>query len=166
MPASTHPPSPARLVRLVDQRLDEGKQVARVKPGGRRRDAPGDIGVADDLDAIGFDDLAGPCASTLPPRSTARSTSTEPGFMDLTISALTSFGAGRPGISAVVITMSCFLRMLGGERGLLGLVLFRHLLGVAAGGLARSSTPRLRPRGIGPECFPPAPWSRAARQSR
>ena len=31
--------------------------------------------------------------------------------------------------------MSCFLRCSGGERGLLGLVLFRHLLGVAAGGL-------------------------------
>ena len=39
----------------------------------------------------------------------ARSTSTEPGFIDLTISALTSFGAGRPGIKAVVMTMSCFL---------------------------------------------------------
>src|SRR5690349_20952678 len=47
--------------------------------------------------------------STLPPRSTARSTSTEPGFIDFTMSAETSFGAGRPGISAVVMTMSCFL---------------------------------------------------------
>ena len=31
------------------------------------------------------------------------------GFIDLTISALTSLGAGRPGIRAVVMTMSCFL---------------------------------------------------------
>ena len=31
------------------------------------------------------------------------------GFIDLTISAETSFGAGRPGISAVVITTSCLL---------------------------------------------------------
>ena len=34
---------------------------------------------------------------------------TEPGFMLLTMSSLTSTGALRPGISAVVMTMSCFL---------------------------------------------------------
>jgi len=34
---------------------------------------------------------------------------TEPGFIDLTMSSLISFGAGRPGISAVVMAMSCFL---------------------------------------------------------
>ena len=34
---------------------------------------------------------------------------TEPGRIDATISLLISFGAGRPGISAVVMTMSCFL---------------------------------------------------------
>ena len=45
--------------------------------------------------------------STLPPASTARSTITEPGFIEATWAALTSFGAGRPGIRAVVITMSC-----------------------------------------------------------
>ena len=45
--------------------------------------------------------------STLPPRSTARSTITEPGFIDSTIDFEMSFGAGRPGMSAVVITMSC-----------------------------------------------------------
>ena len=37
------------------------------------------------------------------------STITEPGFMVLTISSLTSTGAVRPGISAVVMTMSCGL---------------------------------------------------------
>ena len=31
------------------------------------------------------------------------------GFIDFTISALTNLGAGRPGIRAVVMTMSCFL---------------------------------------------------------
>ncbi len=31
----------------------------------------------------------------------------EPGFIEATIAAETSFGAGRPGISAVVMTMSC-----------------------------------------------------------
>ena len=35
------------------------------------------------------------------------SNTTEPGFMALTMAAVTSFGAGRPGISAVVMTMSC-----------------------------------------------------------
>ena len=34
------------------------------------------------------------------------STITEPGFMDLTIASVTSTGAARPGIRAVVITMS------------------------------------------------------------
>lgn len=45
--------------------------------------------------------------SILPPRSTARSTTTDPGFMESSISRVTSRGAGRPGISAVVMTMSC-----------------------------------------------------------
>ena len=47
-----------RLVRLVDHRLDEVEQIARIKAGGRLRDAAGDVGVADDLDAIDIDDLA------------------------------------------------------------------------------------------------------------
>ena len=33
-----------------------------------------------------------------------------PGFMLSTISSVMSTGAGRPGMSAVVITMSCFAR--------------------------------------------------------
>ncbi len=45
--------------------------------------------------------------STLPPASTARSMMTEPGFIDATCAAVTSLGAGRPGIRAVVITTSC-----------------------------------------------------------
>ena len=37
---------------------------------------------------------------------------TEPGFMDLTISSVISVGAARPGISAVLITMSaCATRL-------------------------------------------------------
>jgi hypothetical protein len=36
----------------------------------------------------------------------AMSTITEPGFIDATISAVISRGAGRPGMSAVVMTMS------------------------------------------------------------
>ena len=34
---------------------------------------------------------------------------TEPGRIEATISLLISRGAGRPGINAVVMTMSCFL---------------------------------------------------------
>ncbi len=42
----------------------------------------------------------GLASSQLPPRSTARSTMTEPAFMLSTMAAVISFGAGRPGISA------------------------------------------------------------------
>ena len=48
-----------RLVRLVDHGLDEVEQVARIKSGGRGRNTAGDIGIADDLDAIDFGDFAG-----------------------------------------------------------------------------------------------------------
>ena len=48
----------------------------------------------------------GSVSSQLPPAAPARSTITEPGFMRLTASAVTSSGAGRPGTSAVVMTTS------------------------------------------------------------
>ena len=44
--------------------------------------------------------------SQLPPASAARSTITEPWPMLATASAVISFGAGRPGTSAVVMTTS------------------------------------------------------------
>ena len=44
--------------------------------------------------------------STLPPLAAAMSTITEPGFIAATVSAVMSVGAGRPGMSAVVMTMS------------------------------------------------------------
>ena len=47
--------------------------------------------------------------SQLPPASAAKSTITDPGFMAATISSVINVGAGRPGISAVVITMSTSL---------------------------------------------------------
>ena len=56
---------------------------------------------------------------------------TAPGFMLATISRLISFGAGRPGISAVVMTMILVLDVIGDQLGLLLLVLGRHRLGVA-----------------------------------
>ncbi|GJD70456.1 hypothetical protein MMMDOFMJ_3405 [Methylobacterium gnaphalii] len=37
---------------------------------------------------------------------------TEPGFIESTIALDTSFGAGRPGISAVVMMMSCLAMWL------------------------------------------------------
>ena len=45
-------------------------------------------------------------SAQLPPRSAARSTITEPGFIAATMSSVHSSGAGRFGISAVVITIS------------------------------------------------------------
>ena len=42
----------------------------------------------------------------MPPLAAAMSTITLPGFMLATISAVISRGAGRPGISAVVMMMS------------------------------------------------------------
>mmetsp|Transcript_6030 Transcript_6030/g.26641 ORF Transcript_6030/g.26641 Transcript_6030/m.26641 type:complete len:200 (+) Transcript_6030:3310-3909(+) len=50
--------------------------------------------------------LPGSVVSTLPPASAARSTVTDPGRIFSTISFLMSVGAGRPGINAVVTTMS------------------------------------------------------------
>ena len=44
--------------------------------------------------------------STFPPWPAAMSTMTLPGFIDATSAAVMSRGAGRPGMSAVVITMS------------------------------------------------------------
>ncbi len=44
--------------------------------------------------------------STLPPLAVAMSTTTLPGRMLATISAVSSRGAGRPGTSAVVMTTS------------------------------------------------------------
>ena len=43
--------------------------------------------------------------STLPPDSAARSTTTDPGRIARTMSAVTRSGAGRPGIAAVVILL-------------------------------------------------------------
>ena len=48
----------------------------------------------------------GTVSSLLPPCSAARSTITLPGAIDLIIASVMSFGAGRPGISAVVMMMS------------------------------------------------------------
>ncbi len=48
----------------------------------------------------------GTVSSQLPPVSAAISTITEPGCILATVSAMISFGAARPGTSAVVMTTS------------------------------------------------------------
>ena len=53
------------------------------------------------------------------------------------MSSLTSTGALRPGISAVVMTMSCFLMCSATSAACLAWYSGAHLLGVAAGGLGR-----------------------------
>ena len=56
--------------------------------------------------------LPGSVSGQLPPCGAARSTMTEPAFMACTISGVTSTGAGRPGMSAVVMTTSaCATRL-------------------------------------------------------
>ncbi|MCG3201717.1 MAG: hypothetical protein NFCOHLIN_01587 [Gammaproteobacteria bacterium] len=50
--------------------------------------------------------LPGSVSSQLPPCSAARSTITLPGFIDSTMPAVMSFGAGLPGMRAVVTMMS------------------------------------------------------------
>ena len=50
--------------------------------------------------------VPGSVSSQLPPCSAGMSTMTLPGFIDCTISAVISLGAGLPGISAVVM-MRC-----------------------------------------------------------
>ena len=47
--------------------------------------------------------------SQLPPCSAAKSTMTEPSFIDSTISLVINLGAGLPGIKAVVIIISTSL---------------------------------------------------------
>lgn len=47
---------------------------------------------------------------------------------------MTSTGAARPGMSAVVMTMSCLGDVLRHQRRLFGLILSAHRLGVAGRG--------------------------------
>jgi len=49
------------LRRLVDQRLDEGVEVASVERGGAGGDAARNVEITDDLDAIRLCDLTGTC---------------------------------------------------------------------------------------------------------
>ena len=71
--------------------------------------------------------------STLPPLAAAMSTITLPGFIEATISAVMSRGAGLPGISAVVMMMSTSLACSAYSCRLAALVVLAHLLGVAVG---------------------------------
>src|SRR5229473_1093812 len=97
-----------RLGFLVDQNFQKRVQVLGVKARGGGCELAR-VAVPDNLDAASLNKFTWLGASTLPPRSTARSTITEPGRIEATISREIRRGAGRPGISAVVTTMSCFL---------------------------------------------------------
>ena len=158
----------ARLLGLlVDQRLDEGVEVARVEAGGGGGEAARHVEVADDLDAVVVHHLAGLApARQLPPRSTARSTMTEPGFMDSTIARRDELrrrpaGDQRRGDDDVLLG-----DVGGDELGLLGLVLRRHLLGVAAGGLGLLELLVLDGDELGARGSRPAPWRPGARRWR
>ena len=59
--------------------------------------------------------------STLPPLAAAMSTITLPDLIEATISAVISRGAGRPGISAVVMMMSTSAACSAYSCGLAGL---------------------------------------------
>ena len=77
----------------------------------------------------------GRASSQLPPASAARSTITEPGFIPCTASALISFGAGRPGTSAVVTITSDLPICTVSARRWISCSSGRELAGVAAGRL-------------------------------
>ena len=62
---------------------------------------------------------------------------TDPGFMLGDHRSVTSTGALRPGISAVVMTMSVRLSASAIMLALPALVILAHLPGIAAGGLGR-----------------------------
>ena len=97
-----------RLRLLVDERLDEGVEVARVEARGGRGEAARHVEVADDLDAVVVDHLAG-----LGDLDIAAALDREvddhrarPHRLHHRAARPASAPAG-PGISAVVMTMSC-----------------------------------------------------------
>ena len=84
-------------------------QVVAVEQARGGREPARQIDVADDVNAVLLDHLPGSVSAQLPPFSAARSTITDPFFIALTISSVIRIGAGRLGISAVVMMMSTSL---------------------------------------------------------
>ena len=100
------------------------------------------VGLADDRHAVLDHRLVGlgqraVAAHVVGPLPAAMSTITEPGFIALTISSVISIGAARPGISAVVMTMSASADALGDLDLLARQPARRHRPGVAADALGR-----------------------------
>ena len=125
-----------RLGRFVDQRLDEGKQIARIQARGRGGDAARDIGKADDLDAADIGDFAGPGALDI---AAALDREIDQHRARLHRLHHVRGDEARRGPARNQRRRDddvLLLDVLGGQRGLLGLILFRHFLGVAAGGFA------------------------------
>ena len=80
------------LRRLVDERLDEGVQVARVQAGCVSATRPGTLRWPTTFTPFVVRPPRPAGDFALPPRSTARSTITEPGFIDSTMARETSSG--------------------------------------------------------------------------
>ena len=134
----TNCPSPAHrrrsgkiAARLVGQQLGEGEQVAGVTARSTEPTAPSRSNSAVMRTPLCSTTSPGLESSALPPRSTARSTTMDPGRM-LSIMALErSFGAERPRDQSRGDDDVLRLHVIGDQRGLL-FILVGHFLSVAA----------------------------------
>ncbi|CAM5330173.1 hypothetical protein SSTU70S_03329 [Stutzerimonas stutzeri] len=92
------------LAVLVDDQLEEIQQFGDQRGVGRHQRRQ--VGVADDGHTVAHHHLIDLGQRAVTAMATARSTITEPGFICSTVASCSSVGALRPGISAVVMTMS------------------------------------------------------------
>ena len=123
---------------VLGERLQEGGEVAREEQARVERHRGRQVERRHDRDAATRTVSPGRDSSQLPPPSAARSTITAPGFIDRTMSAVTSLGANTPPMSAVVTTTSDWAHLRGEDLALARLVLLGQLLGVAAARRRRS----------------------------
>ena len=153
----------------VEQQVEEIEQVARVERAGvgghacrqvRRRRRSCTPCLTTTWSALAERAVA---ALLRPPGRRSPSRASSPA----TVSSVTSTGAGRPGISAVVMTMSAALARSAISAGLAALVVVAHLARVAAGGFLRLASPRPRaaPRRTWRRAIRPAPSPPAARRT-
>ena len=96
----------ALVLGLLGHQRHQVDDVLGVEPRRRPGHLAGHVPPAPHLRVADPHQAAGHRPSTFPPESAARSTTTEPGFICSTISAVTSIGAWRPGTAAVVISAS------------------------------------------------------------
>ena len=123
---------------LAEQVHEERRDVLRVHLAGVIRHERRRVRRPDDRRRRWWTTISsGRVSSQLPPRSAARSTTTEPGCIASTISVVIRIGARLPGISAVVMTTSLrgddlehHLALAAVERLVLGLGVAALVLGV------------------------------------